>query len=175
MKSPFDKSKINEDDLKGLFKITLEQARAEGTFLWHSFSAFLIANSILVGFIAQMLFTEKNDGSNKNIIYILSGVGILICVLWFGTYRRRSKNYHFRMAQARQREPEGWHLIAGDGYQFSEGEIIEIRNPENKKVEWERYDRGRGFLSFFDSKICMSILISFFFVAYILILFFFHR
>lgn len=100
----------------------------------------------------SLLFYEGNISWQMNILFIAINAGIftgatsslqrlinhpvlfsfigfsstIINILWLGTFNRNNKYYHFRMAQARETEPESWNLIGKRGYDFYSGKMIII-------------------------------------------------
>lgn len=122
------KNNIKSKELELLFERTQEIIFHETQVLWQSSEIFLLANTILYAFIAQHIFGLDNQILLKpNLgLFTIAVLGIIICITWLGSYRRISNYYRFRIAQTRQREPEGWHLYNGDGKSFSEGNKVEI-------------------------------------------------
>ena len=146
MKSNFDKNKIkiekNLEERMKLYELAHAAVLSEANVLWNSSQVFLVANSFLAGFIGTNL-TGFSIHTNTIGIFLLSVLGITISTLWFLSYGRTSKYYKFRIAQAREREPEGWMLLNGDAKEFSEGGTIEIKeiNKFNKVIEQKYYFR----------------------------------
>lgn len=136
MKSLFDKeeflkrkSNTRPPELEELYERTQETVFHEAQVLWQTSAVFLTANTILFGFIASQIFSNYNQQllvkTNYGLMTI-SILGLIICFIWFVSSRRIGHYYRFRIAQARQREPEGWNLYSGDGQNFSEGSRIKI-------------------------------------------------
>jgi hypothetical protein len=141
MKSLLDVDKLKKDkDKIRLYDLALNNAINEGRILWQSSQAFLVANTVIAGFISQTIFNDNHElifKSNLG-IFFLAIIGLLLTILWYGSYERRSNYYKFRVAQARQREPDNWNLVRGDGKYFSEGDTIEITVDGDK----EKYNLG---------------------------------
>lgn len=171
MRSLFDKKEFKKDKYKiNLYKLALSNAMNEGHILWQSSQSFLLANTIITGFISQAVFDNNHELILKyNLgIFFLAIVGLLITLLWYGSYERRSNYYKFRIAQARQREPDNWNLVRGDGKYFAEGDSIEMTVDGNK----EKYNLGifgsiaitstvmRVFICIFAILFCGTIIIS---------------
>ncbi len=131
--------------------------------MWQSSQAFLVANTIIIAFISQSIF--KTDGQIEFKpnwgIFTLSIIGVAISFLWLGTYIRRSKYYEFRMSQARQREPDSWNLVDGDGRDFAEGGYVVI--------DGKRYDLGFG--KMFKTRIVIIFFILLFILLYVIVSF----
>lgn len=138
MKSLFLKDKIHKRDQIELYKLAHQAVLSEAHILWQSSNVFLVANTILSAFIGSgLLNTGENITLKSNpAMFFLSIIGLVISILWWGSYRRTSNYYKFRMAQATQREPKDWNLFEGDGKNFADGNTIEINS--------EKYSLGAG-------------------------------
>lgn len=150
-----DKKKDEASDIYSYaFKLTLN----EGSVLWNSSNGFLIANTIIVAIIANILpyIGEKN---NPLILLGIAIIGFLISLLWFLSYRRRSDYYKFHIAQAKEVEPPSWKLLADKGERFANGEIVHIGEAH--------YQLGR--LSRIRTNRLMTVFISIFLLAYIIL------
>lgn len=123
MKSKYKKLAGKEE--KEAFERAHATVLTETHTLWHLSQVFLVANTFLAGFIGTN-FKDINTTDNKIGFFLISIIGFIISVLWFFSYSRISNYYKFRIAQAKQREPEGWMLYKEDSYFFSEGIKINI-------------------------------------------------
>lgn len=136
MKSQFSKNKIlkkkrsnNAEELEKLYERTIDLLSMDAQVLWQSSEVFLLANTILFAFITPHIFdltTNQLLTKPNPAIWVLSILGLIVSVFWYFSYRRTSNYFKFHIAQAREREPEDWHLMNGDGKSFSEGTRIEI-------------------------------------------------
>lgn len=143
MKSAFDKNNIkiqkDKQEAMKLYELAHSTVLSESHVLWNSSQVFLLANSFLAGFIGTNL-TGATVRSDIAGMLLLSILGIIISSLWFLSYGRTSKYYKFRIAQARQREPEGWMLLGGDTKKFAEGESIDIEEKNVRdQIEVQKY------------------------------------
>lgn len=165
MKSLFKKELIPAKDREKLYELALKNSMHEGVVLWSSSQIFLLANTIITAFITNGLFDEqKKFISDPNPpIFVICLLGIIISFVWLGTYQRRSNYYKFRATQVRQREPENWNLMAGDGKNFADGDTIEICG--------EKLNLGFLGKAFRPNK-SMPILITLFIIMYIVTIFF---
>jgi len=112
------------------YKVAIELLRFEGEMLWKILSSYMIVNTIILGFIAQVTF-EKIDKvvfSYYPICFIAGILGIILIFPWVGTFLRNSDYYHLRMAQAKKAEPKEWKLLKGKGEKFAEGGRVKILN-----------------------------------------------
>jgi hypothetical protein len=141
---------------EGRYRAAIELIRMEGEHLFSTFAAFLVAQAVLAGFLANIA-----AGSGHSEVLILGAVaGLLICFLWLAAYERRCSYYEFRFAQADDAEPAGWNLLQARGKSFSDGEPVFIRG--------RRYQmKGAARLK---ARHAMRILIAVFFAGYLVFL-----
>lgn len=78
------------------FKITLDFLRFEATTLWQIFSAYFVAHTIIIGFISSAFVKNKAEDINIVLLLIAGIVGLLLAILWLGTFRGNSKWYYYR-------------------------------------------------------------------------------
>lgn len=164
MKSEFDAKKIKPKDKNKLYELAFSYVLNETQVLWQLSQVFLLGNTVLSGFVVTILTKPKQDIANDITIYFLSGMGIIVSFLWLFSYARTSKYYEFRIAQAKQREPEHWMLFNGDGENFSEGATIEI--------DCKKYNFG---IWRFGSLLLVKILAWMFIAFYLLIIIFLSK
>lgn len=109
---------------KSSYEMAVQLLSYEGQIAWQM-NVLFIGLNVGIGTIIQGYLDKINTH------YILVGafslVGVIINIAWLGTFRRNNKYYNFRMAQAREAEPEGWRLLSDRGYRFSKGHEIESR------------------------------------------------
>jgi hypothetical protein len=120
----------NNDEKKILYKIAVEQVRHEANLSWYVFQTYIIVHTILVGFLLSNAFA-KSLASPYGIL-IISAVGLFLCIPWRATSKRNSAYHHFRMAQARELEPEGWDFLKGKGKSFADGNEVEAGGEKHK-------------------------------------------
>jgi hypothetical protein len=85
------------------------------------FSAFLLANTVLIGFVLHA--TTRGGGFPGTPGTAIAGgvVGLCVCALWFAAYDRNAALLEMRMARARETEPDDWELLTGRPHSFSQG------------------------------------------------------
>ena len=109
------------------FKIALDFLRFEATTLWQIFNAFFVAHAVFIGFILSTFVKNKPEEINI-VLFLMTGiVGLLLAILWFGTFHANSKWYYFRMVyQAKKAEEafvnsikdDKWFLLNKDAEHF---------------------------------------------------------
>lgn len=103
------------------FAAALGMLRFESDRLSSIFSAFLLANTVLMGFLLHA--TTKGDGfpGSPGTAIIGGLVGLGVSALWFAAYERSVSVLEMRMARARETEPEDWELLTGRPHSFEQG------------------------------------------------------
>jgi hypothetical protein len=138
MKSLFESQtkKLTEQEKEAVFAQAMNLVINESDNLWQISNIFLIGNSLIAAIISDNLFdkTESPWG-----IVSIALIGLIITIIWLFSIERSRKYYLFRIAQARQREPEKWMLMNGDVEHFSEGLTVEMKG--------KKYNRGIGIFS----------------------------
>src|SRR5690349_3000755 len=113
------------------YQAALEHLKFEGELLWQIFGAFLLAHTVFMAFLLQVL--NKPLPANHPGGFWGSLVGLLLCLPWYSSFLRNSAYYDFRMAQARAAEPPTWHLLREAGQQFAEGECVTVDGKHHRQ------------------------------------------
>lgn len=126
---------MSEDLVKATderYRTALEQVRYEGQLLWQIFGAFLLAQTVFLAFLLQTAFSKHGY---QPAVFFPGLLGLFLCLPWLASYLRSSDYYVFRMAQAKEVEPEGWNIIRGAGERFSGGNPVEVGG-KSYRVNW---------------------------------------
>jgi len=126
----FKKKKIKINDRLELYKLSHALVIHEAQAQWNVSALFVLANSVLAGFIGTNLLQTNKPQPEILTLKILVGIGLTLTILWFFSNLRTSNWYRFRMAQAKQREPDGWMLFNDDAENESKGDTIIIKEEE---------------------------------------------
>lgn len=161
MENELDTSNIPPQPQNEAYGYALQLKFYEGQISWQMHLLFIALN---VG-IATLL----GDGLSKNpklgfFAVFLSLSGIIINILWLGTFKRNNRYYEFRMAQARNLEPANYNLVNGRGHHFSKG--LETRFPTVDGTAWEVY-RLSSFEKFCSNKLAILLCIWIFIIGFI--------
>jgi hypothetical protein len=103
------------------FEAARDMLRFESDRLSNIFSAFLLANTVLMGFL---LHATTNSGGFPGVpeTAIAGGVvGVCVSAIWLAAYERASSVLEMRLARARETEPDGWELVTGRPHSFDRG------------------------------------------------------
>lgn len=140
----------------------------EGEIAWQINIVFIALN---VG-LGTLISSQIKDGTLRYgaPLIVYSILGILITCLWLGTFSRNNSYYSFRMAQAREIEPEDWRLIRDRGYKFSRGEKVVIDSPDIEPED--KVHRLSKFEKWASNKRALKYVIYILIGAYIILLFF---
>lgn len=113
---------INLPDSNGQrYEAALQLLAYEGQISWQMNILFIGLN-VGICTVIQDYIGKITD--YYGLVGLFSIAGIIINIAWLGTFRRNNRYYHFRMAQAREAEPEGWNLLKNRGYRFSKGHEV---------------------------------------------------
>jgi hypothetical protein len=80
----------------------------------------------------------------------------VLCGIWFATHSRISSYFDFRLAQAREAEPEEWPLLGGVAEQFAHGLVVHL-GERHHQIAWA----GR-----WSARTASRLLIVVFFISY---------
>jgi hypothetical protein len=99
------------------YQAAVQLLNMERERLFAMFSAFLVAQAVIGGLLANAIADDGNG-------WLLIGgavFGLLLAVLWLSALLRNLKSHDFRQAQVRRDEPDGWNLMKGEGEHFAAG------------------------------------------------------
>ena len=103
------------------FAAAMEMLRFESDRLSNVFGAFLLANTVLMGFVLHA--TTSNGGFPGDPGTAVAGglVGLCVSAVWLAAYERNSSVLEMRLARLRETEPDGWELVTGRPHSFERG------------------------------------------------------
>jgi len=106
------------------FAAARDMLRYESDRLSNVFSAFLLANTVLMGFLLHAA-TSRGGFPGEPRTAVAGGlVGLCVSGLWLAAYERNASALEMRMARARETEPDGWELLTGRPRSFDEGHAV---------------------------------------------------
>ncbi|WP_343624466.1 hypothetical protein [Flavobacterium lindanitolerans] len=140
------------------YEVALQLAFYEGQISWQM-NVLFVGLNIGIGTILQ---NKLDDFCHKDPLTIsMSIVGLIINILWLATFLRNNRYYDFRMAQARSLEPNEYSLVNGNGYDFSQGDEVELHTSSGSgpsKHKLSKFERaGRNKFAIMASIICFLI------------------
>ena len=84
--------------------------------LWQQFGSFLLAQTVLLGFIGSSLANNVN----KNwVLFGGSFIGLLLCFPWYSTFNHNYQYYLLRIKQARHQEEKLGISLLSEGRMYS--------------------------------------------------------
>jgi len=104
------------------FAAARDMLHYESDRLSNIFSAFLLANTVLMGFLLHS--TTTSDGFPGTPGTAITGglVGVCVSALWLAAYERNVSVLEMRIARARETEPDDWELLTGRPHSFERGQ-----------------------------------------------------
>jgi hypothetical protein len=106
------------------FAAARDMLRYESDRLSSIFSAFLLANTVLMGFLLHAA-TGGGGFPGETGTAVAGGlVGLCVSGLWLAAYERNASALEMRIARARETEPDGWELLTGRPDSFDQGEAV---------------------------------------------------
>jgi len=117
-------SRRDEEHALEHFTAARELVQYEADRMAAIFSAFLLANTLLMGFLLHTA-VGSNDFPGQPGKAVVGGVlGLCVSVLWLAAYEHVAASVDMRIARAREIEPEGWELLTGRPHSFSHGQEV---------------------------------------------------
>ena len=98
------------------YGFALQLIQYEISRLWTIYGLFLLAETVLLGAVAQVFATPE-------LVYAGSAVGILLIIPWWATFENTRKFYLLRLMQAKDYEPEVGSFLM-EGHRLATGEEI---------------------------------------------------
>jgi len=98
--------------------------RYESDRLSNIFSAFLLANTLLMGFLLHASTGHGGFPGEPGTAMVGGLVGLCVSALWLASYERNASTLDMRMARARETEPDGWELLTGRPHSFEQGDAV---------------------------------------------------
>jgi hypothetical protein len=104
------------------FAAARDMVHYESDRMSNIFSAFLLANTLLMGFLLHA--TTAGGGFPGQPGTAIAGglVGLCVSALWLAAYERNVSALEMRLARARETEPDGWELLTGRPRAFDLGD-----------------------------------------------------
>lgn len=123
--------------------IQLVQYHAQ--ILWWSFGTFLLAETVILGFLGNMLANASPTCPDQYaLVFWGSVIGLFLAIPWYGTFRYTHTQYLLRVERARQLERHTGSPFFKDGHDFSEKryfEVTDLGDPKKTKKIPPLYDR----------------------------------
>ena len=106
------------------FAAARDMLRYESDRLSSVFSAFLLANTVLMGFLLHAAMSSGGFPGEPSTAVAGGLIGLCVSGLWFAAYERNASALEMRMARARETEPDDWELLTGRPRSFDQGEAV---------------------------------------------------
>lgn len=119
-------SKRDDEHALEHFAAARDMFRYEADRLANIFSAFLLANTLFMGFLLHAATGSGGFPGEPSTALVGGLVGLCVSGLWLAAYERSASAVAMRMARARETEPDGWELLSGRPGSFDRGEAAEF-------------------------------------------------
>jgi hypothetical protein len=106
------------------FAAARDLLRYESDRLSSVFSAFLLANTVLMGFLLHAATSSGGFPGDPSTAVAGGLIGLCVSGLWLAAYERNASALEMRMARARETEPDEWELLTGRPHSFEQGEAV---------------------------------------------------
>jgi hypothetical protein len=117
---------MNDEQDHQRYTAALGLLNQERQLFWQTFTAFLVAHTVFMGFLLQAVSrTGLRNWAPE--VFVASGIGLVLTGLWYVAHRRTAAYNRLRMAQAREAEPRSWKFLR-DGQSFAHGNSLTIDN-----------------------------------------------
>jgi hypothetical protein len=117
-------AKRDDEHAREHFAAARDMLRYESDRLSNIFSAFLLANTVLMGFLLHAATGNGGFPGEPGIAMVGGLVGLCVSLLWLAAYERNAAALEMRMARARETEPDGWELLTGRPHSFDRGDEV---------------------------------------------------
>ena len=104
------------------FAAARDMLRYESDRLSNIFGAFLLANTVLMGFLLHVTTTSGGFPGEPGTAVAGGLVGLCVSCVWLAAYERNTSVLEMRMARARETEPDDWELVSGRPRSFEQGD-----------------------------------------------------
>src|SRR5438876_555055 len=111
---------MNDENDPQRYIAALGLLNQERQLFWQTFTAFLVAHTVFMAFLLQMVSRPGILWSWAPGAFWASILGCVLSILWLTAHRRTAAYNRLRMAQAREAEPRSWKFLR-DGQSFAHG------------------------------------------------------
>ena len=106
------------------FAAARDMLHFESDRLSNVFSAFLLANTLFMGFLLHAA-TGGGGFPGEPGTAVAGGLfGLCVSGLWLAAYERNASALEMRMARARETEPDDWEVVTGRPHEFDMGHAV---------------------------------------------------
>jgi len=105
------------------YAISLIQYQTE--LLWQEFGAFLLAETVLIGFLGTALSQANTLGEKNWLVFGGAIFGLILCIPWWSTFLHNYEYYVLRIAQAKRHETTLGIRLLTEGAKLDVGLCIE--------------------------------------------------
>ena len=125
------------------FEAARDMLRFESDRLSNIFSAFLLANTVLMGFLLHAATSSGGFPGEPGTAVAGGVIGMCVSALWLAAYERSASALDMRMARARETEPDGWEVVTGRPHSFDQGDAV-VFGDEDERMRVNGLEIGRA-------------------------------
>jgi hypothetical protein len=114
-------SKRDDEHALEHYSAARDMLRFESDRLSNVFAAFLLANTLFLGFLLHAATGNGGLPGDAGVAVAGGLMGLCVSGLWLAAYERNASALEMRMARAREIEPDGWELLTGRPHSFDQG------------------------------------------------------
>ena len=103
------------------FAAARDMLHYESDRLSNIFSAFLLANTVMLGFLLHAATGSGGFPGEPGTAIAGGLLGLSVSALWLAAYERSAAAVEMRIARARETEPDHWELVTGRPHDFDQG------------------------------------------------------
>ena len=93
--------------------------------LWKEFNAFLLTETVLIGFLGTILAQEHKIPEKNWLVFGGAIFGLVLCIPWLSTFLHNYEYYVLRIAQAKRHETTLGIKLMSEGGKLSSGLCID--------------------------------------------------
>ncbi|HEX5587947.1 MAG TPA: hypothetical protein VFZ17_11620 [Acidimicrobiia bacterium] len=120
----------DDDHAVEQFAAARDILRYESDRLSSVFSAFLLANTFLMGFLLHAATTSGSLPGEPGTAVAGGLFGLCMAGAWLAAYERNASALEMRLARARETEPDGWELLSGRPHSFDRGDAVSFEGED---------------------------------------------
>jgi hypothetical protein len=114
----------DDDHAMEHFAAARDMLRYESDRLSSIFSAFLLANTVFIGFLMHAATSGGGFPGDPGTAVAGGLVGLCVSGLWLAAYERSASAVEMRLARARETEPDHWEVVTGRPHSFERGDAV---------------------------------------------------
>lgn len=122
---PISKRANNERETANKeYEYALSLMQYQTQLLWQEFGAFLLAETVLIGFLGTVLAQDHTQVNNNWLVFGGAFFGLILCIPWLSTFLHNYEYYLLRIGQAKRHENILGFALLTEGAELDSGLCI---------------------------------------------------